>query len=394
MKRMLFLGVFAVILMVQTSAHAIAPVVDFQGNQRLNTTASAKLLNIETPFRCSVKTFGDQEITTTIALKDKDFQMTFFDAMDALPRYEVNGFSFDRKPVDEALQDLVNEADITVYTEDGAYPDLNAEGVYGELSDVVAELSRAGGVFYRYDADRKELYLSRKGRFELHLPENRMVMLAMLDALRGAGITNVTPDWKNSTLMLTVTQDEKETVQSLIDYIIKDTYLLLADTQVFHLTPKTMNANWQSTVNLFGKGKVYTASNGLMGKILTMGHHQKSENFLSALGESFNVTPISQGVAIVPNGWKMRFDVGQCAAVSDISSLSVLLSTRIKSPDQVETNVTLDTRSGEVSTFETVSAIDNELVILGIPTLNRLDHPNNELLVTLKLRLIRLIKDK
>lgn len=394
MNRILFSGIVAVVLMIQTSASAIPPVVDFQNKTQLSTTPSAKLLNIEAPFRCSVKMWGDQEISTTIALKDNDFKMTFFDAMDSLPRYEVNGFSFDKKPVDEALQDLVEEADITVYTEDGVYPDLNADGVYGELSDVVAELSRAGGVFYRYDADRKELYLSRKGRFELHLPDNRMVMLAVLDALRGAGIDNVTPDWKNNTLMMTITQDEKETIQSLIDYIIQDTYLLLADTQVFHLIPKTTDFNWQKTVESFGKGKVYTATSGLMGKILTMGHQQKSETFLSELNKDFKISPISQGVAIVPNGWKMRFDVGQCASLHNISSLSVLLSTRIKSPDQVETNVTLDTKTGEISTFETVSAIDNELVILGIPTLNQSDAPNNELLVTLKLRLIRLLKEK
>lgn len=370
------------------------PVINTPVPSRFDTTPSARFLNMETPFRCSVNNFGDQEISTTIALKPSDFRLTFFDETDKLPRFEVNGFSFDAMSVDEALQKLLDEADITVYTEDGAYPELDAKDVYGELSAVIGELTRAGDTFYKYDAERKELYLARKGRFELQLPDNRMVMLAMLDALRGAGLKEMTPDWKKNTILLTLTQNDKATVESLIDYIVNDSYLLLADTQVYRLTPKTSEANWQKTVDTFGAGKIYSATNGLMGKALITGHHTKTQGLLSTLGHDFTVTPISQGVAIVPNGWKMRFDVGRCAFPHESSSLSVLLNARIRSTDTVETDVTLDTRAGEVSTFNTIGALDNELVILGIPSLNPTTPDGSELLVTLKLRLIRLIKEQ
>ena len=358
--------------------------------ERIHPQSSARFVNIETPFRCSVKRFGDLDIATTIALKKGDFKLTYFDKMDDLPRYEVNGLSFTKKPIDEALQKLVDEAEITVYSEDGFYPSMDADNVFGELTEVVDELTASGEIFYRYDAKKKELYLSRKGRFELQLPENRMVMLAVLDALRGAGIADARPNWKDNTILMTLSQAEKETVEELMKYIEDDGYLLLTDTQVFTARPKTPVANWQKVLRRFGIGRVYTANNGLRGKILGMGNQIPTERFLAAANTEFIVTPISQGVAIVPNGWKMRLNVGQCSIYDRLSTLSVLLNAKIFSPEKVEANVTLDTRQGELSSFNTVSAIDNELVIVGVPEPGR---GKNEILTTLKLRLIRLVKE-
>ena len=216
-------------------------------------------------------------------------------------------------------------------------------------------------------------------------------MLAMLDALRGAGIADVRPNWKESTILLTLTQAEKNTVEELIGYIEKDGYLLLADTQVFTARPRTSAASWQKIVRRFGAGRIYSANNGLQGKILSIGNQIPTQRFLGIVGTEFMVTPVSQGVAIVPNGWKMRFNVGQCAVQDKLASLSVLLNARIHSPEKVETNVTLDTKQGELSAFNTVAAIDNELIVVGVPEPSI---PRDELLVTLKLRLIRLVKDK
>ena len=353
--------------------------------------STARFINIETPFRCAVKHIGDLEIATTLALKDGDFQLTYFDKMDELPRYEVNGLSFHNRPIDYALQKLVDEADITVYSEDGFYPAMDADEVYGELTQVVDELASAGDIFYRYDARRKELYLSRKGRFELQLPDNRMVMLAVLDALRGAGIADMRPNWKDSTILMALTTQEKETVEDLMRYIQKDQYLVLADTQLFTIHPKKPKANWQQVVRRYGADRVYAANNGLIGKILTMGNQVPAQQFLQAIGTEFMISPVSQGVAIVPNGWKMRFNVGQCAVrQSPLTALSVLMNARVKSPEKIETNITLDAKGGEIGSFNAVAAVDNELVVVGVPAPQM---PQDELMMTVKLRLIRLVKD-
>jgi hypothetical protein len=352
--------------------------------------STARFINIETPFRCSVQKADDLAITTTIPLQKDDFKLTFFDKMDNLPRYEVNGLSFTKKPIDEALQYLVDEAGITVYTEDGFYPTMDADEVYGELTDVVDALSQSGEIFYRYDADKKELYLSRKGRFELKVPNHRMVMLAILDALRGAGITDVRPNWKDSTVLISLTQKQKETTEKLLSFIEEDGYLLLADTQVFSATPKTADTNWQQIIRRFGPGRVYSANNGLSGKILTIGNQIPFQEFLKAVEGDFDITPISQGIAIVPNSWKMRFNIGQCSADKNMTDFSILLNARVLSPEKIETNITLDSKLGEIGSFNAVSAVDNELIMVGVPLPK---NPQDEFLTAVKLRLIRLTKE-
>lgn len=360
----------------------------------LSTTPSAAILNIEAPFRCSVKEFGDVDVMTTIALREQDFKMSVVNEGGKLPRYEVNGFSFTSMPVDEAIQKLVDEAGISVYTEDNVYPELNANDVYGELEPVLNELTNAADIYYHYDAPRKRLYLSRRAKVELQLPDSRLVMFAMLDAIRGAGIETADPNWKKNTITMTLNHSDQEKVQELINYILRDSKLLLVDTQVYSLTPKVANANWQTVINRFGPGRVYTSNTGLMGRMITMGHKEKAESLLAALAPSYSTTLVSEGVAIVPHGWKMRFDVGRCAKTQgNLSSLSVLLSTNIKSPDSVDTAVTLDTLSGEITTFDVSTAIDNELAIIGIPAAVDKSVGGSELLVTLKLRFIRLIPE-
>ncbi len=358
------------------------------------TTSSASFINIEAPFRCSVKEVGSIDISTTIALKNNDFKLTYFDEMDPLPRFEVNGFTFESMPLDEALQNLVNEAEIEVYAEDIAYPELSGKGIFGKLSSVVKELATAGDAFAKYDADQKRLYLSHRGRFELKLPDNRVVMFAVLDALRGAGITSVTPNWKEHTILMILTHAEQQKVQELLDYILKDGNLLLADVQVYRLHPLHADANWQSVVANFGAGRIHTAQDGLVGKMLTMGHQQRFEHLRDSLLPNYDLDLISQGVAIVPNGWKMRFDIGKCAfKKQDLSSLSVLLNTRIKSAEFIETSVTIDTAKGEITTFNTIDAIDNELAIIGIPAFPVENGSFEEMLFTLKLRFIRFTKE-
>lgn len=356
------------------------------------TTPTASALNIETPFRCSVQNLAQQQISTTLVLKQDDFRLFPTNPSDPLPKFEVNDWTFEDRPVDIAIQELVEEADIVVYSEEVAYPDLNASDVFGELENVIAELCEAGSIFYRYDAKRKELYLARRNTFELRLPENRTVMLAILDALRGANIVGATPDWNTNSILLNITQEEKQLIENLLADILKDAYILIADTNVYRLTPYG-NTTWQDIVSRFGVRRVHASRNGLMGKMLSMGHQAEAESFMNTLASEFSIEPLSQGIAIVPNGWKMRFDVGRCVVnPAERSSLSILLATEIKTPKVVDTTVTLDTHAGEVATFDARTAIDDELAIIGIPSLI-LDNPQGqEQLITLKLRLIRLIQ--
>lgn len=362
--------------------------------QATATVSSVQNLNLESPFRCDVKDFGDIEVMTTLSLAPSDFTLRQVDMGDALPRFEVNGFSFGKMPIDKALKQLVDEADISVVSTDRVYPELNADDLYGELEPVIAELTRVGDVFYRYDDTTKRLTVSKRGQFELQLPNNRTVVFAVLDALRGAGIKTAVPNWKDFSIMLTLSRSEEKTVNSLMANILKDGKLLVADTRVYTLSPMT-SANWQDVVNRFGAGRVYTATNGMAGKMLTMGHKKKTDDLLAKLHPNYRATLLSEGIAVVPHGWKMRFDVGRCAVnPTAVSSVSISLNAGIKTPEEIETTVSLNTAGGEISTFKGWTGVDEQLALIGIPASVIGLSSNNELLITLKLRFIRLLEGK
>ena len=387
---LLFLGLLS---FGTTQAFGYQPVRGHIQPQKSGSTMSVQNLNLESPFRCDVKDFGDVEVMSTLSLSPSDFVLHQVDVGDTLPRFEVNGFSFEKMPINKALERLVREADIAVVSTDKVYPELNADDLHGELEPVIAELTRVGDIFYRYDNTSKRLTVSKRGQFKLQLPNNRTVVFAVLDALRGAGIKTAVPNWKDFSVMLTLSRSEEETVNSLMNNILSDGKLLVADTKVYVLSPVT-SADWQSVVNRFGPGRVYTATNGMAGKMLTMGHKNKTEELLAKLQPNYSASLLSEGVAVVPHGWKMRFDVGRCAMTPGaVSSISIVLNAGIKNPQEVETSVSLKTAQGEISTFKGWAAVDEELALIGIPASVAGLGSNNELFITLKLRFIRLLSE-
>ncbi len=354
--------------------------------------SSASLLNIETPFRCQTDSIRNQKIITSIQLAQDDFKMKYIDAIDDLPRYEVNGFSFDEKPLDEALQELVEEAGIEVYTEDETYVSLNAKDVYGELSLVVDELTKAGETYYKYDAKQKRLYLTRRGRFELKVPADRVLILGVLDALRGAGIENANPNWKTGIITFTLTHDEEKRIQDLLKLLTERGEFLVADTTVYAIDSCTITGNWGEIIKTFGADRIHTSNNGLMGKLLSMDHQGNSNTLMQAISKYYTITPISQGMSVVPSGWKMRFDIGRCAdAAYTTDQLSLLIYPHLKKDGTVNAQITLDSVAGELSTFKVNTNIDNELAIIGIPSQYGY---GGELLAIMKLKLIRLTNEK
>ncbi len=354
--------------------------------------SSASLLNIETPFRCQTDSIRNQKVITSIQLQRDDFTMKYIDSIDDLPRYEVNGFSFDEMPLDEALQQLLEEAGIEVYTEDERYISLNAKDVYGELSLVVDELTNAGETYYKYDNKQKRLYLTRRGRFELKVPNDRVLILGVLDALRGAGIENANPNWQTGIITFTLTHDEEKRVRDLLTLLTQKGEFLVADTTVYSITPMSYGGNWGDIIKKFGADRIHSSNTGLMGKLLAMDHQGNSNTLMQAIGQYYQVMPISQGMSVVPSGWKMRFDIGRCAdAAYSSDQLSLLIYPHLKGDSTVNAQITLDSAAGELSTFKVNTNIDSELAIIGIPSQYGY---GGELLAIMKLKLIRLVNQK
>ena len=357
------------------------------------TTAAA--INIETPIRCQVP-FNPSEIITNIPMNPDQFKLIRMDDGAALPRYEVNGYTFSNLPLDVALQTLVSEAGIRVYSDDGLFPEISGDDLHGELSAVVHELAEAADTYVRYDAQNKKLYLSRWGRFKLMVPGGRVGMYAVLDALRGANITNVQPDFGKSVIYFRINRDNQKTITRLIDFLKEDSQLLMFDVKVYRLSDRTDgNFRWKNIIRDFGIKRINMSVNGLMGRLLITPHQPKSYTLADELLKSMKVTQISEGVAVMPSTWKVRFDIGQCAGmpVAEKDMTLLLQADLSSSSQQIQANIGIDTVKGEISSFNTFFNVDDNLNIVGIPgTVFNPDWTNVEYLITMKPRILRIVK--
>ncbi len=354
---------------------------------------SADLVNIETPMRCRIPA-PTSHIISDIPLTENDFKLVRLEKDDPLPRYEVNGYTFNNQPLDLALQTLVSEAGIKVYSDDGLFPDMSAEDIRGELSAVVQELADSGDAYVRYDSTKKRLYLSRWARFTLKVPAGYVGMYAVLDALRGANITDVQPDWNKNELYFRVTKTQEATIQRLINYLKEDPRLLLFDIAIYKIYPNTnYGVNWQNVIQSFGDKKVNMSVNGLLGRMIITDHQEKPMSLLNNLKAYARVSLLSKGLAVMPNGWKVRFDIGQCSKKgAPENDLSLLLQSNIQNASRVESNIALDTTYGEVTSFYSFYSIDDDLTIIGIP--GSVLNPNDtltEYVITMKPRIVRLV---
>lgn len=360
----------------------------------LEKSSSASTLNVETPARCQLP-FPTSEIISNVVMSSEDFQLTRLDKNDELPRFEVNGYTFKNTPLDVAIQNLVTETNIRVYSDDGLFPELSAENLKGELGPVLNELADAGDAYVRYDASKQRLYLSRYGRFELKVPGGRVGMYAVLDALRGAGLTDVQPDWSQNTLFFRVNKEKEDTIMRLVNTFQEDPRLVLMDVKVYRLaTQASCEINWQDVIQTFGIKRVNMSINGIRGRILTTDHQRKNYTLPDYLKKYADVTLISQGVAVMPTGWKVRFDIGQCMNFATPErDLSLLLQSNIQPSNRIESNIALDTVNGEVTSFYSLYGVDDSLNIIGITgKVFNASWNGIEYLITMKPRILRLVK--
>lgn len=346
-------------------------------------------LNIETPYRCQTNGFHAQEISTTLPVNLNDFKLIKITKTEPLPRYEVNGYTFTDKPIDEAIQTLVDEAGILVYTEDNNYPTLSAQNLYGDLESVVKALLENVDMYFSYNETKQKLNISKRADFTISLPNNRLVILGVLDALRGAGIENIVPDWNAGILRLTLTRQEEKTVQKLIESIHSNGEMLIADTSVYRLNGFQ---NWNYIMSRYGLDKIHSSNNGLQGKLLVLGHQKSYNSLLNTLNQTGGATPLSDGLAVVPNGWRMFFDVAKCNIGTAYMAPQLMLSLNptMDKNGNISTTLSVNNKAGEISSFNVAAAIDDELAIIGLPDTQM----GGELLILIKLKLIRLVGEQ
>jgi len=307
------------------------------------------------------------------------------DTGDKLPRYSVNGYTFRRKSVEVALCGLLESAGIKVVAPPGEYIELDGRKITGELSSVVQQLADYGEIFYRYKDNIKTLIISRRAEYGVHVPRNKAVLMAVLDALRGEQITELTVDWEHYQIRMNVTAEELRKARKLVQQILDDSYLLSADIigyQVFALD----KSGWQGVVTSLD-GRLASSSTALIGRAFVLSSRSMLSEFLAAVKKFYQIEPVVAGESVIPNGWQMRFKLGECSNYTlPYSNLSLLMQTKIKDHRDVNTKVTLASSDSVMSSFDIRTTLNQEAALVGIPV------GDAELMFLLRFNLIRFVR--
>ncbi len=381
------------------AAEAVSPAL-FKDDKLLmpRTTKSAELFSLEAASRCYVR-FNEQDIITTVPFRQSAFKLEGARPSDALPRYEVTGFSFAGLPADKVFLKLVKEAGIKVVAEKGSYPVLSGKNMKGELGTVLNNIAQTSGIYYTYNASKKTLRLIRHNQWKLQVPDSRPVMMAVLDALRGSGIRDVVADWDNKTITFLGTKEVQQKVEKLIKLFDSEPNIVAFDARVYRITPfagiKTID--WQKLVDKYGTNSIRSSVKGVIGRmIITENNEISTRRFLNFVGQYAEVTPISEGVFMVPDNWRSRFDVGRCGKIENPESqLSVLVQAGVEGQDKIVGSLALDTTRGEITNFPSfASEIGDNFLIIGIPSdILGPQYANSEIAIVLSPKIIRIIKE-
>lgn len=381
-----------------TPQNPVVPNVEMiypQDPNRIKTTKGANELDLETPLRCYVN-WETQEMISTIPYNVNAFGLRRNGRNDAFPKFEVNGFSFDTMTAEKAFKNLLKEADIKVVVQDGPYTSISAENLRGELSGVMSMLADAAEVYYSYNSDKRQITLHRKANYSLSIPHSRMIMLGLLDVLRGAGISDVTVNWEDYTITLDADYELVNKIQNLIKYFTDNPLLITYDVSVLRLYPYNgQDVKWQELLKSFEFGAIKTTKTGVIGRVMTSSNNINLPNLQSFLSQQARVELISQGKFIVPEQWYSRFDVGKCGK-RDVAEaeLSILARTNFdKSKNLIFAEVTLDSTYGEITKFNLRSKLGDNFIIFGIPNQIFNDgEPHSETVVFMVPRIIKTLK--
>ena len=360
----------------------------------IRTPQGANRLDLETPLRCFVN-WETQQMISTVPYNIKAFNLVRNGKNDMLPRFEVNGFSFETMSAEKALLKLTKEAGLKLVAKDAPYASISAENLRGDFTDVVNMIADAAEIYYTYNAANKTLRISRKANFSLYVPQSRTIMLAILDVLRGAGITDFTSDFDDYSITFDADFELRSQILNLIGYFEENPILLAYDVKVFNLYPyKPTGVEWQQIMEAFGFGSIKSAKTGVLGKILTTSNDINVASLTSFLSRQARVEDAGEGKFVVPNLWFSRFDVGKCIRRDSIlADLSILTKASFEQNDKIFSDITIESRDGEISKYSIRSRLGENFLIIGLPnTVFDSNSPLSETMIMVVPRVIKTLK--
>ena len=359
----------------------------------IQTPKGANMLDLETPLRCFVN-WDTQEMISSIPYNLTAFNLLRNGVNDYLPRFEVNGFSFDTMPAEKALRKLTKEADIKLVAKDAPYASISAENLRGDFTEVVNMIADAAEIYYTYNATNKTLRIFRKANFSLFIPKSRTIMLAVLDVLRGSGITDFTADFDEYSITFDADFELRNKILNLINYFEENPLLLAYDVRVLNLYPYKDGIEWQQIIKAFEFGSIKSTKTGVLGRILTTSNEINIDSLTQFLSSQARVENVGEGKFVIPNMWFSRFDIGKCMADNSIlRNMSILSKGIYENNGKIHSDITVEVNGGEVSKYSVRSKIGENFFIIGLPnTVFDKSSPLSETVIMIVPRLIRTMK--
>lgn len=371
-----------------------AEVIYPHGQREIRTPDGANALDLETPLRCNVN-WKTQQMILTLPFNNSAFLLERTDPNDKLPRFEVTGFTFETMPAEKALYKLTKEAGITLTAEDAPYASLSGDDLKGEFSDVINMITQAAEIYYSYNDETKVMTLKRKTQMRLYTPHSRPIILALLDVLRGSGITDLTTNWADYSITFEADYELEEKIKTLIGYFESNPILAAYDVSVFKIYPNDgCDVEWKGLLEAFDFGTITTAQTGVIGRVLTTTNEISIENLQQFLGKYAKIVSVSEGKFIVPNQWLSRFDVGKCGKIECAESqISILAKTTVEKDNHITTDVTVENTDGQITKFNVRNKLGENFMIIGLPNeLFGQKNPRSETVIFMVPRLIRTLK--
>ncbi len=363
------------------------------------TTDTAQRFALDLPKRCTVD-WNNQSVVSVVP--EEKIEIVRLDTGDSLPDLQVSDYDFKKIYVKDALEKLLEGTKISVVEEQSNFEKISGSIQSGTLADAVELMAKLGRVYYSYDAEFDEIRLTSYGKWLIKMPKDETMIMALLDAMRGADIRNLIVNWQEKTVVFEGDYQTEREVSKIISDVASKKYVLAWDIDVYRVYPRKDDAIvWMNMLPAFGDKNIRMSIPGVVGRALVVSPEINTKTLQEFMSQQANVVLISQGTFAIPNGWQSRFDIGQCGKEDRLETDLVIGAVgkygNYAGTKKIEAKIVLSTSRGELSSFKIPSNVGDNYVIVGIPTHSFVTTPETlispfaELVVFMSPRLISII---
>ena len=363
------------------------------------TTDTAQHFALDLPKRCTVD-WNNQSVVSVVP--EEKIEIVRLSAGDALPDLKVSDYEFKEIDVKEALNNLLEDTDISVIEDQKMFQKISGSISTSSLTDAVELMTKLGHVYYSYDAEFGEIHLTGRGKWMIKMPKDETIIMAILDAMRGADVRNLLVNWQEKTVVFEGDYQTEREVSKILADVASKKYVLAWDIDVYRVYPKTDNPIvWMDMLPAFGENNIHMSIPGVVGRALIVSPEINTKTLQEFISQQASIVLVSQGTFAIPNGWQSRFDIGQCGKEDRLETDLIIGATgtygNYGGYKKIDAKIVLSTSNGQLSSFKIPSNIGENYVIVGIPTHSFVTTPETlispfaELVVFMSPRLISIV---